>query len=629
MDDGAFELGMTGMVSEVLNTDIPPFDLLSEHELEILKHSLSIAYFDAGEDIIPAGGSPEGIYIIIKGQVEEYDETIEGDRDAQRVAQYSEGDLFGSLAVLKGRAKDKYQAFEECICHLVPAETFLDLVHDNPEFRHFFHKGLATMEKQRSRLSVPQGGDDFSLVRIRDSVLRQPVVVPPSLSIAEAVNQMRQSHIDCLLVDCDECQSNYALVTSTDLLDALAIEGKTPACQVGGLATPELITCEADDFLFNALILMTRKHIKHVVLTHEDEIIGVSELTDILSYLTGQTHLMGVQIEKATSVDELTQASKVLNALIRTLNAKGVKIRFMMELLAALNGRLVAKLYEITMPRHVLENTALTVLGSEGRWEQIVKTDQDNALIIADSFDWDEKERTRLLDQFTEDLIAIGFPRCPGNIMVSNPEWSLTVSGWKRTMKTWTIDMSEETQMKMAISLDGHFVAGNKKLFEEMSLWAHENLRGNDIFLAHFGQSVMNFGVPLTLFGNVKKDSEGLDIKKGGIFPLVHGVRALALKYRCRQTNTYRRIEELIEKGAIHERLGRNLESALSLFMQLRLETQLEQLEQAGTDDGSKVTHNRIQVRNLNRLDRDLLREALHVIKEFKEWLALELHIRG
>jgi CBS domain-containing protein len=85
----------------------------------------------------------------------------------------------------------------------------------------------------------------------------------------------------------------------------------------------------------------------------------------------------------------------------------------------------------------------------------------------------------------------------------------------------------------------------------------------------------------------------------------------------------------LIEKGAIHERLGRNLESALSLFMQLRLETQLEQLEEAGTDDGSKVTHNRIQVKNLNRLDRDLLREALHVIKEFKEWLALELHIQG
>ena len=617
------------MVSEVLNTDIPPFDLLSDQELEILKQSLSIAYFDSGEDIISAGGSPEGIYIIIKGQVEEYDETIEGDRDAQRVAQYSEGDLFGSLAVLKGRAKDKYQAFEECICHLVPAKTFLDLVHDNPEFRHFFHKGLATMEKQRSRISVPQGGDDFSLVRIRDSVLRKPVIVSPTTSIAEAVGRMRQDHIDSVLVDCDTCDAKYGLVTGTDLLDALAIDGKTPGCPVGDVATRDLITCAANDFLFNALILMTRKHIKRVVIVDEGQVVGVSELTDILSYLTGQTHLMGVQIEKAKTVEELKQASKALNALIRTLNAKGVKIRFMMELLAALNGRLVAKLYEITMPQHVLENTALTVLGSEGRWEQIVKTDQDNALIIADNFDWDDEERTRLLNQFTEDLISIGFPRCPGNIMVSNPEWSQKLSGWKRTMEGWTISMSEETQMKMAISLDGHFVAGNKKLFEEMSLWAHENLRGNDIFLAHFGQPVMNFGVPLTLFGNVKKDAEGLDIKKGGIFPLVHGVRALALKYRCRQTNTYRRIEELIEKGAMHERLGRNLESALSLFMQLRLETQLEQLEEAGTDDGSKVTHNRIQVKNLNRLDRDLLREALHVIKEFKEWLALELHIRG
>ena len=613
------------MVNDVLNSDIPPFDLLSEEELAVLTQSLSIVYFDAGEDIIPAGGNPEGIYIIIKGQVEEYDESIAGDRNAQRVAQYSEGDLFGSLAVLKGRAKDKYQAFEECICHMVPAKTFLDLVHDNPEFRHFFHKGLATMEKQRSRMSVPQGGDDFSLVRIRDSVLRKPVIVAPETTIAEAVSRMRIDLIDSILVDCDTC----GLVTGTDLLDALALGAKTPDCPVAEVATRDLITCQANDFLFNALIVMTRKHIKRVVITDQGQVVGVSELTDILSYLTGQTHLMGVQIEKAKTVDDLKQASKALNALIRALNAKGVKIRFMMELLAALNGRLVAKLFETTMPKHVLDNTALTVLGSEGRWEQIVKTDQDNALIIADGFDWDDNERTQLLDQFTEDLISIGFPRCPGNIMVSNPEWSLTVSGWKRVMKSWTQDMSEETQMKMAISLDGHFVAGNKTLFEELSLWTHENLRGNDIFLAHFAQPVMNFGVPLTLFGNVKTDAQGLDIKKGGIFPLVHGVRALALKYRCRQTNTYRRIEELVQKGAIHEYLGRNLESALSLFMQLRLQTQLEQLDESGTDDGSLVTHNRILVKPLNRLDRDLLREALHVIKEFKEWLSLELHIRG
>jgi len=460
-------------------------------------------------------------------------------------------------------------------------------------------------------------------------VLRKPVIVSPETTIAEAVARMRVDHIDSILVDCDTCTSKYGLVTGTDLLDALALRAKTPDCPVAEVATRDLITCQANDFLFNALIVMTRKHIKRVVITDQGQVVGVSELTDILSYLTGQTHLMGVQIEKAKTVEDLKHASKALNALIRALNAKGVKIRFMMELLAALNGRLVAKLFETTMPKHVLDNTALTVLGSEGRWEQIVKTDQDNALIIADGFDWDDHERTKLLDQFTADLISIGFPRCPGNIMVSNPDWSLTVSGWKQVMKSWTQDMSEETQMKMAISLDGHFVAGNKKLFEEMSLWAHENLRGNDIFLAHFAQPVMNFGVPLTLFGNVKTDAQGLDIKKGGIFPLVHGVRALALKYRCRQTNTYRRIEELVQKGAIHEHLGRNLESALSLFMQLRLQTQLEQLDESRTDDGSQITHNRILVKSLNRLDRDLLREALHVIKEFKDWLALELHIRG
>lgn len=617
------------MVNEVLNTSIPPFDLLSNAQVEQLKQSVSIVYFDAGEDIISGGGSPEGIYIIIKGQVEEYDESMEGDRDSQRVAQYSEGDLFGSLAVLKGKARDTYRAFEECICHLVPAKTFIDLVHDNPEFRHFFHKGLATMEKQRNRMQVPAGADDFSLVRIRDSVMREPLIVPPEMPLSEVVARMRQAHIDCVLVDCETCATKYGLVTGTDLLDALALHGKSPDLPIGEIAIADLITCDANEFLFNALIVMTRKHIKRVVVLDQGRVIGVTELTDILSYLTGQTHLMGVQIEKAKTVADLKAASKALNALIRTLNAKGVKIRFMMELLAALNGRLVSKLYEISMPPEVLEHTALTVLGSEGRWEQIVKTDQDNALMIADGFDWPLDERQRQLNQFSEDLISIGFPRCPGNIMVNNPEWARTVSEWKATMAGWVHDMTEETQMKMAISLDGHFVAGSRQIFDDLSHWAHDHMRGNDIFLAHFARPVMNFAVPLTLFGNVRSDAEGLDVKKGGVFPLVHGIRSLALKYRVRQTNTYRRIEELVEIGAIHERLGRNLESALSLFMQLRLQTHLAQLEAAGTDDGSQVTHNRIAVKSLNRLDRDLLREALHVIKEFKEWLALELHIRG
>ena len=616
-------------MNEVLNTSIPPFDLLSEDQLSQLQQSVSITYFRAGEDIIPAGGNPDGIYIIIKGKVEEYDESIEGSRDDRRVAQYSEGDLFGSLAVLKGRARDKYQAFEECICHRVPAHVFIDLVHENPEFRHFFHKGLATMEKQRNRLAVPQGADDFSLVRIGDSVMREPLIVPPTMPIATVVEKMREAHIDCALVECDSCEMRYGLVTGTDLLDALALNELTIDTPVDAITTRQLITVNASEFLFNALILMTRKHIKRVVVMDHGRVAGVSELTDILSYLTGQTHLAGVQIEKAKTVEELADASKALNALIRTLNGKGVKIRFMMELLAALNERLVAKLYEISMPAQVLANTALTVLGSEGRWEQIVKTDQDNALIIADDFDWPEADRVARLNQFTEDLISIGFPRCPGNIMVSNPEWARTVSDWKTVMSAWVQDFSEDSQMKMAISLDGHFVTGNKSLYQTLSHWAHDHMRGNDIFLAHFAHPVLNFGVPLTLFGNVKSDAEGLDIKKGGVFPLVHGVRSLALKYRVRQTNTYRRIEELVSMGAIHERLGRNLESALSLFMQLRLQTQLMQLEMAGTEDGSKVTHNRIDVRTLNRLDRDLLREALHVIKEFKEWLALELHIRG
>ena len=125
-------------MQETLNTTIPPFDLLTEVQINRIQTSLTIEYFESGQSIIAAGSEPNGLFIIIKGQVEEYDDSIDGDLDARRVAQYSEGDLFGSLAILKGQAKDHYVAFEETLCHVLPASVFLDLVRENPAFRHFF-----------------------------------------------------------------------------------------------------------------------------------------------------------------------------------------------------------------------------------------------------------------------------------------------------------------------------------------------------------------------------------------------------------------------------------------------------------------------------------------------------------
>ena len=611
------------MDTPVLDLSVPPFNLLNESQVQRLSTGLHLEYFEAGQTIIEAGASPEGVYLIIKGKVEEYDgDSVERD-SLHMISQFSDGDLFGSLAVLKGQARDAYVAYEEVICQVLPARLFLDLVHENAEFRHYFHKGLATMSKHW-QAGGDREGDDFSLVRVGESVMRKALVVNADTSIRDCVIKMRSGHIDSALVDFPGEAGSYGLVTGTDLLNATVLEGHSPDQPVRVCTGRNLISVDADTFLFEALTVMARHHIKRVVVKRDSAIIGVAELPDVLGYLSSRSHSIGVGIEKAQSIEDLREVMEHINPLIRNLVDKGTRIRFLMDLLGALNTRLIAKVWELTVDESVRANTALVVLGSEGRSEQIVRTDQDNALIIRDGFEW--PTRAQDTQRFINELIGLGFPPCPGNVMVSNPQWAKTESEWTQTLSDWVQNLDEQSQMNLAIVLDAQRVSGDAKLLDRMGRALAEEMTASDILLSHFAQPVMRFAVPLTLFGRVKKEEQGVDIKKGAIFPLVHGIRALALKYGVRQSNTFKRIQGLVRCGAIQEKLGRNLESALVLFSEYRLRSHLRQL---GANKEANQVNNYIEPHRLNRLERDLLREALHVVKEFKDWLALELHIRG
>ncbi|MGB0958061.1 MAG: DUF294 nucleotidyltransferase-like domain-containing protein, partial [Litorivicinus sp.] len=510
-----------------------------------------------------------------KGKVEEYDGNSVQRDSLHLVGQFSEGDLFGSLPVLKGEARDQYVAFEESICQCLPAHLFLDLVHENPEFRHYFHKGLASMSKQHLRAQNRREGDDFSLVRVGESVTRKGLVVSADTSIRDTVKKMRAAHIDSALVDFPGEAGSYGLVTGTDLLNATALDGHGPDDPIAAFTGRNLISVDSEAFLFEALTVMARYHIKRVVVKKESAIVGVAELADVLGFLSSRSHSVGVAIEKARSIDDLMDAAAHLNPLVRNLVDKGTRIRFLMDLLTALNHRLVAKVWELSVSPDVRENTALVVLGSEGRGEQIVRTDQDNCLIVRDDFVWPTQQAD--CQRFIDRLVQLGFPPCPGNIMVSNPAWVQRESEWVETIDRWVSGLDESTLMNLAIVLDGHRVAGDAKLFDRMGRALLKAMTASDIFVSHFAAPCMHFAVPLTLFGNVKKEQQGVDIKKGAIFPLVHGIRALALKNGVRQNNTFKRIQGLVRCGGIHEKMGRNLESALVLFSDYRLRSHLRQ----------------------------------------------------
>lgn len=599
-----------------------PFSLLDEKEQKILRSSLDIGYYQKGEYIMTAGEEPEGVFIILKGKVGESEVVEEGVNSQEHVfVHYTNEDYFGGWSAIRGKAIHNFITEEETICHVLPTKTLLDLMSTNNLFADYFQQNLSAKTEISQQHGKAQDMAEFMLAKVSDGLVREPLVIMEGTSIREATLLMRKRKSDCLLV---KRGSRYGMVTGTDLLDAVIVNEMSMDSELAEIASYRLITVKPDDYLFNALIIMTQQHIERVVVMNDAEMTGIVELTDVLSYFSSHSHVIGLRIERAHTVEDLKEAAQGLDDLIKALVSNGVKTRFVMDLLAAMNGRIIAKLFNIIIPSDMQPHVCLLVMGSEGRGEQIMKTDQDNAIIHRDGLVWPEMQET--FNRFSETLIGFGFPPCPGNIMVSNPAWVRSLGGWTKMLQEWADKCDGDAQMNLAIALDAKPVAGNPAIFKASRNWFMRHLRNNDVFFSHFAKASIEFDTPLTFFGNLKDKGE-LDIKKGGIFPIVHGIRSIALEHRVKVTNTFERIEALVELGELKEKHGKNISEALSLFISLRLRQQVKRIEFSET--GHDSTPNLIELESLDKLERDLLRDALHIVKGFKKHLELRYHLGG
>jgi CBS domain-containing protein len=204
--------------------------------------------------------------------------------------------------------------------------------------------------------------------------------------------------------------------------------------------------------------------------------------------------------------------------------------------------------------------------------------------------------------------------------MVRNPAWRHTVAGWRSHLQQWSHSTDPRAMLDFAITLDARPVAGDSGLFDSVRTTFMEAAR-NDVVLHHFAAAALAFHTPLTLFGHLKAGERGTDIKKGGVFPLVHGLRALALRHGVTDRNSFQRAENIAAAGGMSVELARDVQQALSVFMRLRLGQQLQGARRGEPPD------NYLRVTELRRLDRELLRDALGVVDAFKGLLKRSFHL--
>jgi CBS domain-containing protein len=588
----------------------PPFSFLSERQLTWLTGRLDLVFFQAKDVILDIGQSSPGIYIVYKGVVEETDDK------GQVFTQYGPDDLFDVRATFESSCKHRYVAVEETLCYLLKAPDFIELINQSDDFSIYFKTDLGTQQQ----LVEQRGGEvsEFILARIDANTMREPLYVSGQTSLARTAAIMKEEQHDALLVKEGE---RTGIVTKSDLLDALLNRMLQKEDWVADIACFDLITVEEGDYLFNALIEMTQHQIERVVVTRDAEIVGMLELMDMLSTFSTHSHIVAMRIAQARSLDDLVLAAKRLETLISNLSAQGVKVISIMSLVTTLNRRLVQRAFELIVPPSLQCDVCILVLGSEGRGEQMLKTDQDNAVIIKN-----EQVRDALmpsLQKMHQVLLDFGYPPCPGGVMFINDSWVHTADGWQRRINGWLNSASPDAMMNMAILMDAEPVAGNSSLFKDVrNTWHSPKLRSS-ITASWFARPAVMFDIPLTLLGNIRDDHGVIDIKKGGIFPLVHGVRALSFEHGIYETNTFERLSRLGEINVMTAETVQGLKDALVLFMRIRLRHQLEHVS-----ENPGLTQ-QLSVKSLRSVDRSLLRHGLHRVKKFKQWLSSHYHLES
>lgn len=592
-----------------------PFDCLSPDEQRLVRASVDIAYFPEGAVVLEQGAVPTHLFILIKGFVTQ----SEGD---EVQATYGPDDSFDGRGLVAGRASSRFVAAEEVVAYQLAHETVNELIARNASFGALLFSDIGHKLSVLAQRPDQHERQSLTLARVDEAYLRPAHTVSADCDIVTVVKLFQAQRTTSVLVT--GRAGGLGIFTNTTLQRAILDGRPLDQLAVGELASSPVVTVRASDTLGDAMALLLRARMHRlVVLGEDDQVRGILEALDLFSFLSNHSHLITVQIEQAQDLEALAQAAAQTTRLIAALHRSGTRIGLMARLVQQLNARLFERAWGMVAPADLVAHSCVFVMGSEGRGEQLLKTDQDNGLVLRDGYA-PPPDLDAICQRFSAILERFGYPECPGRIMLSNPAWRGTASAFTQRARQWLLQPDGDSLMNLAIFLDAHAVAGDAALLAQVRSGLMALATDNDALVARFAAVVEQFGVASSWWNRLLglgDDARHINLKKAGIFPIVHGVRSLALARHVGATGTAERISALVADGTLDAALGQELVQSLHFLMGLRLQAGLMEI-----DTGRPVTGN-ADPRHLSSLERDLLKDALAVVKRFKALLHQRLRL--
>lgn len=600
---------------------ILPFSFLEEEEVKAVAPSVTAVYYPKDTVVFVQGEARvDGLYIVQKGAAERYFE------DRQRKTLHSilgEGEMFGGISMLVNDmlAVRTLRTLEDTTFYRLPQDAFFDLCRRHEAFSEYFTDTFGKRMLDRTYAAViaksaPARADALSLFNqaVKGVCSHDLLTCGAGDSIQTAAGWMSRRRCSSILVR-DGGGRIVGILTDNDLRQKVIAAGLPAARPVSEIMSTPVIAIPEHALVFEALMAMMQQGIKHIgVSDPTGQIIGVVTNQDVLG-VQGQSPLFLIRdIASAAGIPKIAQHAERLPLLVQGLIRAGTPSRQLNQFITTVSDAVLRKVLVLVLkdmePPPV--RFVFMIMGSEGRHEQTLKTDQDNAIVYDDpapgAAEAVHAYFLNLGDRVCTGLDLCGYHFCNANVMARNPMLCQPLSVWKRRFSDWIHTAEAEDLLYSSIFFDFRGGYGQTALIDELRGHLMESLVGWSGFFRHLTQNALLHKPPLGFFRNFVVESKGehrnkFDIKRA-MLPIVDYARVYALKHGVTETNTLERLRQLMQKEVLPAKDYSEIEQGYGFMMQLRFARQVRAVveENAPPD-------NYVNPKELSGLEQRLLKE--------------------
>lgn len=593
--------------------NFPPFDVLEKEQLFKIASNVKVTYIEKDNFVFKQEENPHEHFYVVKDGAIGLFRNIDNEQILVDIC--DEGDIFGLRPLIQN---DLYlmsaKANEESVLYAVSVEILKEIIETNHKVKKFLIASFSSNIKTPyakgtngqlfANIEMLQTSNS-SFTEIQSAEFsKNPVTTLKTSTIKEAAKIMSEKRVGSILIV--ENKNPIGIITDKDLRQKIATGLFSIDENVTAIMSSPVKTFKQKITVAEAQIAMIKNKITHLCITkdgtNKTELIGVLSEHDIVVLHGNNPSLLIKKVYRAKDVNSLKYIREKTSNLLQGYMEQNIPITFISKIISEINEAITIKAIELSleeMDKQPPVRFGWLALGSQGRKEQLLMTDQDNALVFEDvppeKYQPTKQYFLQLAKKVTEKLNDVGFEYCPADMMASNPKWCLSLSEWKNQFDAWIKTPTEDAMMMCTIFFDYDLVYGDKKLVNEMSDSIYESINSFEIFLNFMGRNALRNPPPIGFFRQFLVEDDGkhkdqFDIKSRALMPLVDAARLLTLSHSIKdKNNTVSRFKKLIKVEPKNQDLYLSCIDSFNILLQFRTQQGL-----TNNDSGRYVDLNKL-----------------------------------